>query len=64
MKIMVKYCGYCRVNGRYNTITIDTERNEYSNNMHSNYDVFVEAHMSKDVNALRDECVRKGWKEV
>lgn len=64
MRIKVKYCGYCRANGSFNTVTVDTERNEYTDNMHAECDVFVEAHMSRDVNALRRECELAGMRKV
>ena len=64
MRIMVKYCGYLRKDGTYNACTIDTEERTYTNNCDSCCDVFVEAYMSRDVDSLRRNVVRNGYKEV
>ena len=72
MKVTVKYCGYCRKDGSYNTVTFDTETKTFTNKTSPNYDrwaspwetsAFVEAYLSRDVDALRDTLIRDGYQE-
>lgn len=68
MIITVKYCGYRRKDGSYNTCRIDTERKVYCNHTSAyRFDgpyAFVEAHMSKDVDDFRSCAIKSGYREV
>ena len=72
MKIMIKYCGYCRKDGSYNMVTFDPEAKVYTNkawpskkwNDPSDWPTFVEASKSSDVDDLRRKLIRYGYKEV
>lgn len=76
MRIMFKYCGYCRKDGSYNTVTFDEEAKVFTNkttpsdkwslDLQGNFKpiVFVEAHMSSDVDHLRDQLIRNGYVEA
>ena len=72
MKVTVKYCGYCRKDGSYNTVTFDTEKKIFTNKTDPNYSkwktpwetsAFVEAYMSKDVDSLREKLISDGYQE-
>lgn len=65
MKILIKYCGYCRNDGTYNEVGFDTETKTYSNWVENEPDrteyAFVEAYMSRDVNSLRRSLNKEGY---
>ncbi len=75
MRIMVKYCGYCRKDGSYNSVTFDEEAKVFTNksnpsdkwyrDLQGNFQplTFVEAYMSNDVNHLREELIKNGYIE-
>lgn len=76
MRIQIKYCGYCRKDGSYNTVSFDTEAKVFSNktqlddkwfkDWQGNFVpiTFVEAHMSEDVNTVRKDLIKNGYKEI
>lgn len=62
MKLHIRYCGYLRNDGTYNEIYMDTETNRYWDSIPNNEEFqFVEAHMSRDVTALREQLQTEGW---
>lgn len=62
MKLHIKYCGYMRNDGTYNEIYMDTETKSYWDFKYHHSDFqFVEAYMSRDVNALRKRLQEEGW---
>ena len=72
MKITVKYCGYCRKDGSYNTVTFDPEIRVYTSKttpskkwLNANdWPVFIEAYKSSDVDNLRRKLIENNYKEI
>ena len=63
MIIKVEYCQHMRKDGSYNCVVFDIEKQQLSNRCGDYYpgEVFVEAHMSCDVNSLRDKLIEEGY---
>ena len=66
MKLKMAYYGYVRKDGTYNMVLVDTEAKTYSNwaETCSEDTTLIEAKASKDVDALRERCIKDGYREV
>ena len=66
MIIKVAYYKHVRVNGTYNMVIFDSEDKTYSNwdGGYSRDAILVEASISRDVNDLREELIKDGYREI
>lgn len=63
MKIKVKYCQHVRKDGTSNMVLFDTEKKKFTiwDSIYIPNVAFIEAHMSRDVNALRRYLTNNGY---
>lgn len=61
MVIKIMYCKHCRKDGTYNCITIDTDRERFTNHSDVWCEYFVEAQKSEDINLIREQLINRGF---
>ena len=68
MTIIVEYCKKMRKDGSYNKVAFDPEHKIFTGNETRMFEmpnrVFVEAALSRDVDALREKLIEDGYREV